>query len=47
MPKVERHEEHNDHFKCNELKGQSHQDLVLLENPVKVLLLIGNPVIIV
>ena len=29
------------------LKGQSHQDLVLLENPVKVFLLIGNPIIIV
>ena len=28
------------------LKGQSHQDLAPLENPMKVLLLIGNPIII-
>ena len=28
------------------LKGQSHQDLVLLQNPMKVLLLIGNPLIV-
>ena len=29
------------------LKGQSHQDLVLLENPMKVLVLIGNPLTVV
>ena len=28
------------------LKGQSHQDLVLLENPKKVLALIGTPLIV-
>ena len=28
------------------LKGQSHQELVLLENPVKVLVLIENPLIV-
>ena len=28
------------------LKGQSHQDLVVLENSTKVLVLIGNPLIV-
>ena len=28
------------------LKRQSYQDLVLLKNPVKVLVLIGNPLIV-
>ena len=28
------------------LKGQSHQDLVLLENPMKVLVLIENPLMV-
>ena len=28
------------------LKGQSHQDLVLLENPMKVLVLLRNPLIV-
>ena len=29
-----------------ELKGQAHQDLVLLENPMKVLVIIGIPLIV-
>jgi len=28
------------------LKGQSHYDLVLLENPMKVLVLIENPLVV-